>query len=128
VTPTLTLDKRGIPYLCLSDETGQLRAGMMVYDHGPGLLFADTKGKVRSELTMFNDKPRLRFEDEKGNGRVQLSLRSDGPRLSLYGKNKKCRAVLGSTRADNSDGKIVTYPESSLLLFDPNGEVIWQAP
>ena len=42
-----------------------------------------------------------------------------GLRLDLFDGNGNTRAVLGRT---------TTYPDSSLLLFNPEGNVIWSGP
>jgi len=80
--------------------------------------------------------PTLTLSDAKRKERVRLSLFEDKPTLRLYDKKGKLRAVLGSTslkitRPGMAGGKVETEekrPESSLVLFDKAGKLIWSAP
>jgi len=64
-----------------------------------------------------------------GKSRAVLSLAPDGSAsLTLADKDGKQRAVLGSTELTIPSGSTEVRPESSLVLFDKDGTVIWQAP
>ncbi|NIA08179.1 MAG: hypothetical protein GWP14_11195 [Actinobacteria bacterium] len=137
------------PALTLLDEKNKTRAVLSVGKEGPNLSLADEKGKPRVFLAMdekgmglgmfaeqgnsltlavIKDGPGLNLVDENGGIRVALCLDKDRPMLDLRDENGKSRAVLGSGRTTAPDGKIISYPESSLLLFGPEGKIIWQAP
>jgi len=45
----------------------------------------------------------------------------------LSDENGKDRFLAGKARTVTPDGKIIEYPESSLILFGPDGKVIWSA-
>jgi hypothetical protein len=107
-------------------------------------------GKVRAVLDVDKDgrSPRLRLCDKDGNVRARLGLGKDGaPGLLLWGKGGEARAMLDllGLRLADEDGKeraslgarefertrtgaTERTPESSLVLFDKEGKVLWQAP
>lgn len=63
--------------------------------------------------------------------RIELDVDDTGSRLTLYDKERgmKPRAVLGSTSLTLiKTGTIQNRSESSLVLFDKEGKVIWQTP
>ena len=62
--------------------------------------------------------------------RATLQLDDDGsPRLELLDANNRARAVLGRTVLETiRTGESIERPESSLVLFDKDGKVIWRAP
>jgi len=51
----------------------------------------------------------------------------DGPSLTLWDKNGNYRFWAGKTALESPDGRTMEYPESSLILFGPDGKVIWSA-
>lgn len=131
------------------DQNGKERALLGLIKQGPGLTLSDENGKLRAALTAEKDGPRLALYDENGEVRAGLAAVKEGtglylyengkvraalvtgkhrPGLPLYDENGKLRATLGSSRTETKDGKVITYPESSLLLFKPDGTVLWQAP
>ena len=72
---------------------------------------------------------------DKGKGSLPRSRASFGllfgnaPGLVLYDSNDSPRAVLGSYGIETiKTGEETRLPESSLVLFDKDGKVIWQAP
>lgn len=77
---------------------------------------------------MFKGGPVLDLYDENGKARVGLFMGKDGPALELCDAAEMGRATLGAARGKTPDGKTITYPESSLLLYRPDGKVIWSAP
>jgi hypothetical protein len=116
------------PGLCLRDENGKPRIGLAVDKNGPKLNLFDENSKPRIALAAIKDGPSLFLADENGKPRASLSADEDGPRLALYDANNQTRANLGIGRTTTPDGKTITYPESSLILFKPDGKVIWIAP
>jgi len=145
----LTAPKDG-PGLALSDENDKLRALLAVGKDGPGLALLDENDKLRALLTLLKDGPALDLRDENGKARARLTVLEDGPRLwladendklcaglsvgkdgtalGLFDKNGKMRCALGAGVTTQADGRKITYPESSLRLFGPDGFMIWQAP
>jgi hypothetical protein len=95
---------------------------------GPSLSLVDENGESRAFLSVLKDGPALSLVDENGESRAFLSVLKDGPALGLADKNGKTRATLGISKTTTPDGKVISYPESSLLLWDPNEKVIWMAP
>ncbi len=112
----------------LEDENGESRGGLVVLNEGPSLALIDEKGELRAVLGVGKDGPRLDLWDENGNTRAMLSVDKDGPALTLIDENGNPRACLGGTLTKTPDGKTINYPESSLLLFDPDGTARWCAP
>ena len=56
-----------------------------------------------------------------------LTVDKDGPSLNLRDEKGKARFIAGKTRLEAPDGKVIEYPESSLVLFGPDGKIIWSA-
>jgi len=65
-----------------------------------------------------------------GNASATLGFTPEGsPRLALSDRNGKLRAVLGATSLETiRTAEVTMRPESSLVLFDKDGKVMWQAP
>src|SRR5882724_705378 len=154
---TLGVKPDGSPSLTLADKEGRTGALVDVVDEGSRLgLFYD--GLVRagigfgpggSQLNLYGDDgkdhatlslapggatglifhdqdgaPRLELFDAGGGRRANLGLSAEGlPALQLEDKGQP-RAVLGA----GSEGKRKASTPSSLLLFDKDGSVIFQAP
>ena len=138
------------PALMLYDEDGKERAGLAVGDNGPRLVFWDEKGKARTGLVAQKGGPALELYDAKGTLRAGMALEKgepavmlydakgtlragmaaikDGPGLALWDEKRKTRVVLGAIQTETADGRVISYPESSLLLFGPDGKIIWTAP
>ncbi len=72
----------------------------------------------------------LRFRDERGKKRVTLRLDDDGvPSLDLFDRDGRSRAVLGQAAVETiRTGEVQQRTESSLVLFDKDGKVIWKVP
>src|SRR5947207_113334 len=89
------------------------------------LVPADRKQRNRVTLGVKPDgSPRLELFDAGGGRRANLALSAEGlPALQLEDKGQP-RAVLGA----GSEGKRKASTPSSLLLFDKDGSVIFQAP
>jgi hypothetical protein len=101
----------------------------------PNLNFYDAAGKVRVRLDVAlvghpHGNPRLEFHDAAGKQRALLALGKDGnPSLELAGKTGIPRAVLGATSLETvKTAEVTMRPESSLVLFDKDGELMWKAP
>ena len=57
-----------------------------------------------------------------------MSTDKEGPKLVLSDATGQDRAVLGTGAAETPDGKTITYPESTLMLFGPDEKALWKAP
>jgi hypothetical protein len=116
------------PKLGLIDENGKVRAALGATKDGAVLVLSDENDKARARLALDKDGPVLELSDEKGKDRAVLSALKDGPSLDLFDEKGKGRAALGSSKSRSPDGRIISCPESSLLLIGPDEKVIWQAP
>jgi hypothetical protein len=73
--------------------------------------------------------PRFYLNDNDNNTRFELDITDDGPKLTLIDHDGHDRAVLGATELEGEKtGKTERTAESSLVLFDKTGLVIFQAP
>ena len=91
----------------------------------------DAAGKLRALLWLpLSGAPGLDLLDGTGAMRASLSLSPDGsPKLDLSDATGKRRAVLGAANLEAAKtGEETKRSESSLVLFDKDGKVIWQAP
>jgi hypothetical protein len=134
--------------LMLWDENGKLRAGLSTTKDGPRLELFDENGNTSAKLAALTDGLGLWLWDQKkgcavlgktkdgtllslcdGNGkpRAGLSTTKDGPSLELYDENGNGRFMAGIITMISPEGKTVAYPESSLILFGPDGKIIWSA-
>jgi hypothetical protein len=102
--------------LSLSDENGTYTAALAAHEGGMGLNLIGRENLLNAAAA----------------GRLpaitRLNVDKDGAVLNLSDKNGMIRAALGRTETKTPDGRAITYPESSLLLFNPEGKVTWQAP
>jgi len=100
----------------------------------PGLALRDSAGELRAALTVAlpGGDPTLRLWDSAGELRVALDVAGPGggPALSLWDCAGELRAAVGTTPVLETikTGETTTRPESSLVLFDKNGKVLWRAP
>jgi hypothetical protein len=101
----------------LEDETGKVRAMLMVDKDGPGLFLYDENGKTRFGASVDKDGSGLGLLDENGNPRVALVVGTDGPILTLTDENGKGRTTLA-----------VPKKGPKLALIDQNGKLIWSRP
>ncbi len=97
---------------------------------GPGLLTLNSIGV--GGLTISSDPDfglSMVLHDNK-TSRATLGLTPEGlPTLTLYDKDGMSRTELGSTSLETTrPGVVEKRPESSLVLFDKKGKVIWSAP
>ena len=123
---TLFVGKDG-PFLRLSNENGKPSATLIASKYGPNLTLWDKKGEARVRLDVSEDGTNLTLCDENGRPRVRLDVGNDGPSLSLNDENGNSRFAAGKTWIESQDGKTIEYPESSLILYGPDGKVIWSA-
>lgn len=72
--------------------------------------------------------PFLVLYGKDGKYRALLELAGDSPRLILRDSDSKTRVVLGSTELTTTKGAVRKRPESSLVMFNKDGKLIWSAP
>lgn len=139
----LLVEEEG-PRLVLLDNNGEFRVGLEAREKVASLTLYDKNGKTGTRLaarglglydeneklriSLLPDVPVMALYDENDKLRIGLAASKDGPRLDLCDENGKARALLGRGQTTTPDGKVISYPESSLLLFNPEGKVVWQAP
>lgn len=116
------------PSLGLSYKNGNVGVALSMVEDGPILGLSDKNGNPRASLFVVEDGPVLALYGENGKTRAGLAVLKDGPLLRLLDENEKPRATLGISQTTTPDGKVISYPESSLLLYKPDGTVLWQAP
>ncbi len=114
--------------LSLCDENGKFRTMLRVGKDGSRLDLFDENGKLRTSLCEVKGLNGLILTDENQKPRATLVVTKDGPGLDLFDENENVRASMGTGQTETEDGRVTTYPESSLLLFDQDGYVIWEAP
>ncbi len=123
----LTADETG-PQLMLGEGKGKLRASFHSGKDGPMLILFDDNNKSRVGMRTVKSGSELVMLDENGKIRSQLASGMDGPSLRLFDDQGKSRALLGTVKTKSPDGIATTYPESTLLLYGSDGNVLWQAP
>ncbi|MFQ5850925.1 MAG: hypothetical protein ACE5JU_10095, partial [Candidatus Binatia bacterium] len=117
--------------LGLYDQTGRPRLGLNVLAHGePILIFIDKNEKIQASLDLLPDGTAgLTINDKDGRASLWLGARLEGLGLTIFDKDGTSRAVLGSTSLEAiGTGAITERPESSLVLFNREGRVIWSTP
>ncbi len=89
----------------------------------------DREGTLRATLALGPDgSAGLGLRDKGEVTRAVMYLQSDGsPAVSLADKDGQQRAVLGCTVPETA-GSAEVRPESSLVLLDKEGMVMWGAP
>jgi len=139
---SMSLLADGSPVLALSDKEAKPRAGLMLTAGGlPIVGLVDGQGKRRASLGLAGDgSPSLDLYDQGAMLRASLSLAPDGsPALAVLDKDQNTRAAVGlchleltasgEFRPTGEPGRETrTTAESSLVLFDKEGKVLWKAP
>jgi hypothetical protein len=113
----------------LEDANGKARAGLGFFLGGsPRLTLTDEYGKTRAWLLENQNSTTLLLADPNGKERAELRVDNDGPALILKDAEGNVRAIFGVSQTRTPDGRTTKYPESSMILFGPDGKVIWLAP
>jgi hypothetical protein len=113
---------------------GEGKAGLAVLPKlGPTLHLGSgeqSKGSVILNLSPDGQANLQFFDKSKAARRAMLTISADGaPSLELFDASGNTRAVLGNSELEApKTGTVEKRPESSLVLFDKDGKVIWQAP
>lgn len=87
----------------------------------------DGRGSICAGLIMGKEGPELSLMGKSSEPRIELGLTKEGPCLSLRDEEGRLRFAAGAIVTATQSGKIIKYPESSLILFGPDGKVIWSA-
>jgi hypothetical protein len=119
----LNVTKDG-PKMALYDESGKSCAALNFFEDEPRLTLGDENGKIRVWLSLVKGCPVLNLYDQNGKRRTGLSA---APGLALWDEKGQIRFAAGKAGTKSPDGKTIEYPESSLILFGPDGKVIWSA-
>ena len=120
----------GLAILAMS-EHGEPRVVLGNHKNAPEVLLIDKSNKVRVKLEIEGDgEPRLALYDGARQPRVAVGTQSDGgPGVVLLDENGRPRAALGSRWLEQRNtGAVEERPDSSLVLFDKDGKIIWRAP
>ena len=115
--------------LIFHDDDGKQRVALGVLPNVSGLSIFDKGEKQRIGLsTGTDDSPRLELFDVAGSRRAGLTLSADGLPVLRFEDKGQPRAVLGATTIDGKRGNPGARSTSSLLLFDRDGALVFQAP
>ncbi|HGE72693.1 TPA: hypothetical protein ENX78_17785 [Candidatus Poribacteria bacterium] len=88
-------------------------------------------GKVKAALSISPDtgEPFLIINGKDEKYRLMLNLDRDSPQIILRDDKAQTRLVIGTTEITNRlKGTIERRPESSLVMFNKDGKLIWSAP
>jgi hypothetical protein len=113
--------------LSLWDEKEETLVSMSVNKNGPGLSLTYKSGQAGVWLYATDIGPGLDLNDYNGESRASFGVNKLGPTLTLKDEKGMPRLRAGRAELTEPDGKRLGYPESSLLLFGPDGKVIWSA-
>ncbi len=114
----------GEPRVTLHDKTGKMRALLDVSEGEPHLVLRDKNGNLRVFVGLIGGDPRLMLQDKEGS-----RMTEQGSGLKLRDKDGQTRALLGCTTLETTrTGEVTKRPASSLVLFDKEGKVIFEAP
>ena len=129
----LSASHSGQPLIALTDDTGEIRAGLTMKKGGPGLFLRNADGKeelrvaldpsgpalmlsdssqvVRTGLAMIDGRPGLFLRDANRKQRLSLTLQDMGPALFLMDQNETTRMGLLINRKG----------DPNILVQDPLG-------
>ncbi len=113
------------PALTMLDENRNYRVMLTVVKEGPALAMLDESGKNCVMMYGSTSGSTLKMSHKNGKARVTLGTLDTGPCLTMADKNGKDRVILGSGKKESPDGTQTILPESTLMMFGPDGEVIW---
>jgi hypothetical protein len=113
--------------LSLVNESKKHFNELRVDKYGSGIIFGNNIARSQAYLGMDANSPTLRLSDEHSSPRAEMTLHKYGPALQFYDEKLNLRFVAGRALTETPDGISFSYPESSLILFGPDGKVIWNA-
>jgi hypothetical protein len=112
--------------ISMSERTGQFRSTFFVRDFGAELSIEHPKSGRAFEVRAVDDLLNLSLNDN-AQRRAQMSLSDFGTSLRFFDHEGNERLSAGRQSVFKEDGTRITYPESSILLFGPDGSIIWSA-
>lgn len=118
------------PGLFLYDKGGTVRGKFIVDEESqnPSLVLYDNKGAFRMAMDWAGDQPTIEVNGGDGT-RARLEGFAKGACLTIRDSDRTQRAVLGNTGIRIiKTGEIRKRAASSLVLFDKEGNVMWEAP
>ena len=135
----MSVSADGSANLVFRDKTNNPRVGLTHSGDGSTTFLLADKGEPRFTLALGADgslslnlyqEGGLNFWDKAGENRLVLGVSGDGlSHLTLSDKAGVIRAELGRTSLETEQtGVVQQRPESSLVLFDKAGKVIWSPP
>ena len=122
----LTADKDG-SRLTMYDGTQQFSSTISASESGALMSVAHGRGEKAITLLAHKDGLDFEFSDDILSPRASMKLSKEGPSLELFDEKGMARFIAGRTATVTQDGKTITFPESSLILFGPDSKVIWSA-
>jgi hypothetical protein len=117
-------DGRPSIFLVGANRTGAI--SMAVMENGPTMVVGSPGGSTMLGPRSDGPGPLMQMLDNNGIVRVAVGLGQDGAGLSFADARGQGRVALGATRTSSADGRTTLYPESSLLLFGPDGRIVGQ--
>ena len=118
-------------HLRIFDEEGKERITLVDSVAGPYFQLQEDESGPTLGISLDGGRPQLgMWHNTEGNLRVSLELLANGnPSLTFFDQDTKIRAVLGTTQLKHPDtGATDLRAPSSLVLFDEEGQVVWEAP
>jgi hypothetical protein len=112
--------------ITMAEATGQFSSTFFVKDIGAKLSIDHLKSGRTFEVLSHEEFLNLSLSNN-AQRRAQFSLDDGGTSLGLFDRVGNLRFSAGKRSVFGEDETRVTYPESSLLLFGPDGKVIWSA-
>jgi len=123
------VENRSQTKLVFFDAAGNDRVFLSADQQRAGIALSDTSHRLRARMVEGDDASGLNLYDPAGNPGAVLTAGGEGRGLAIYDKRQDIRAVLGSYRLKSPKSSAVERrPESSLLLFDEGGAVLWKTP
>ena len=123
------------------NSNGELDLGMFITFHDSlrywsgynsddqnGIHLYDKNRKNRFSLGFHDITGYLRLRDFNGQERLSLGIGSLGANLQLFDNYGKTRTIIGGTQTQNKYGQSVNHSESSIWLFNGEGNSLFSAP
>jgi hypothetical protein len=117
------------PDILLDDAKGTARLDLGLQHNLPFVILNDEKGIVREHMGFSESgEPMLAINDEKAAPRVGLGFSNGRPSVSVM-DSRGFSALLGNTTLlTTSTGAQRETSAASLVLFGPDGTLLWSAP
>jgi hypothetical protein len=113
------------------DKTAIAQEGQETSLQGQDIRLLSKNGKVLAALAVSPDtgEPFFFINGKDGKYRIMFNIDQGSPQIMLRDNNAQTRMELGATEITNqSKGTIEKRPESSIVMFNKDGKLIWSAP